>query len=104
MSESLGDGWRANAGLESGFDLVNGSSNTSGQLFDYGSWVGLANDSLGELRLGRQATVGASFGSELEVAPWRDMGMGALFKASDNYQRDNLVNVYTPQWGPGRLA
>ncbi|AMD50226.1 porin [Bordetella holmesii F627] len=100
VSESLGDGWRANAGLESGFDLVNGSSNTSGQLFDYGSWVGLANDSLGELRLGRQATVGASFGSELEVAPWRDMGMGALFKASDNYQRDNLVNVYTPQWGP----
>ncbi|OZI71497.1 porin [Bordetella genomosp. 12] len=99
VSEPLGNGWKVNAGLESGFDLVNGSANTSGQLFDYGSWVGLANGRFGEIRLGRQATIGASYGSELEVAPWRDMGMGALFKASDNYQRNNLVNLYSPQWG-----
>ncbi|MGK4923092.1 porin [Bordetella hinzii] len=99
VTEPLGQGWRVNAGLESGFDAGNGQSDNPGQLFDYGSWVGLASDSLGEIRLGRQSTIAMSYGNALEVASWREMGMGALFKASDNYRRDNLLNVYTPQWG-----
>ncbi|MCJ9710293.1 porin, partial [Bordetella hinzii] len=44
VTEPLGQGWRVNAGLESGFDAGNGQSDNPGQLFDYGSWVGLASD------------------------------------------------------------
>lgn len=45
---------------------------------------------------------------QLEIASWRDMGMGALFKASDNYRVNNLVNYLSPefsgwQWGGLRL-
>lgn len=98
ISEPWGDGWTTRVNLESGFDLPSGQSNTAGQLFDYGSWVGLANPRYGELRLGRQSTIGKDYGNALEVASWREMGMGALFKASDNYRRDNLINVYTPAW------
>lgn len=97
--EPLGSGWSTEAGLESGFDAANGQMNEAGRLFDFGSWVALASDEAGRLQLGRASTVAMTYGSELEVASWRDMGMGALFKASDNYRRNNLLNYYTPQWG-----
>lgn len=96
--ESLNDGWKARFGLESGIDSATGnSSDEAGRLFDYGAWVGLDNTDLGALRLGRQSTIGREFGGQLEVASWRDMGMGQLFKASDNFRRDRLLNLYTPE-------
>ncbi|SUV85387.1 outer membrane porin protein OmpQ [Bordetella pertussis] len=55
---------------------------------------------------GRQQSIGLQYGGQLEIASWRDMGMGALFKASDNYRVNNLVNYLSPefsgwQWGVG---
>ncbi len=69
LTEPLGNGWQVNAGLESGFDAGNGQSDNPGQLFNYGSWVGLASDSLGELRLGRQSTIGMDYGSAWRSPP-----------------------------------
>lgn len=93
--ESLDGGWSAEFGLESGFDVATGQADEPGRLFDYGAWTGLSHPGVGTLRLGRQQTVAMEYASALEVASWRDMGMGALFKAADNYRRDRLVNVHT---------
>ncbi|CAB3816427.1 MULTISPECIES: porin [Achromobacter] len=97
-SEDLGDGWSTRFQLESGFDPSTGKRADDDRMFNYGAWVGLAHDSYGDLRLGRQYTVGKTYGNALELASWKEMGMGATFKASDNYQFSNLVNYYTPTW------
>ena len=96
--EDLGDGWSARFQLENGFDPSTGRQADDRSLFNYGAWVGLGHDDLGELRLGRQYTVGKTYGNALEIASWKEMGMGATFKASDNYQFSNLVN-YTRRSG-----
>jgi predicted porin len=98
-TEDLGGGWAARFQLESGFDPSSGNVADGSNLWSYGAWVGLAHEQYGELRLGRQYTVGQSYGNALEIASWKDMGMGATFKASDNYQFSNMVNWYSPQWG-----
>lgn len=97
-SEDLGDGWATRFQLESGFDPATGKRADDDRLFNYGAWVGLAHERYGDLRLGRQYTVGKTYGNALELASWKEMGMGATFKASDNYQFSNLVNYYTPTW------
>jgi predicted porin len=98
--EALGDGWHANFQLESGFNAADGQvEDDSGRLFNYNAWVGLGQDSFGEVRLGRQSTIGRQFGGELEQAGWKDMGLGATFKASDNFQVDNTVNYLSPSVG-----
>jgi len=97
-TEDLGGGWAANFQLESGFDPSSGSAADDSRLFNYGAWVGLAHADYGDLRFGRQYTVGQTYGDALEIASWKDMGMGATFKASDNYQFSNMVNWYSPQW------
>jgi predicted porin len=96
--EALGNGWHAAFQLESGFDPSNGQvEDDSGRLFNYNAWVGLGHASMGELRLGRQYTIGQQFGSQLEQAGWKDMGLGATFKASDNFQFDNTINYLSPE-------
>ncbi|EHK67866.1 porin [Achromobacter arsenitoxydans SY8] len=97
-AEDLGRGWRARFQLESGFDPSTGNAADDGSLFNYGAWVGLAHARYGDLRLGRQYTVGQTYGNTLEIASWKDLGMGATFKASDNYQFSNMVNYYSPVW------
>lgn len=97
-TENLGNGWSTRFQLESGFDPAIGKRANDTRLFNYGAWVGLAHDSYGDLRLGRQYTVGKTYGNALELASWKEMGMGATFKASDNYQFSNLVNYYTSTW------
>ena len=94
-TEDLGSGAAATFGLESGFDPATGQADEAGRLFDYEAWVGLRRDDVGELRLGRQRTIAMRYGSALEVASWREMGMGALLRASDNFSRDRLVNFHT---------
>ncbi|WP_144630996.1 porin [Bordetella genomosp. 13] len=98
-SEALADGWRAEFGLEIGFDAATGRAEETGRLFDYGAWTGLSHARVGSLRLGRQQTIAMEYASALEVASWRDMGLGALFKAADNYRRDRLLNLHTPAVG-----
>ncbi|MFD4839667.1 porin [Achromobacter sp. NPDC058515] len=97
-AEELAGGWRARFQLESGFDPSSGKAADDDSLFNYGAWVGLVHERYGDLRLGRQDTVGKTYGSALEIASWKDMGMGATFKASDNYQFSNLVNYYSADW------
>ena len=96
--ENLGAGWAARFQLESGFGPSTGNAADGSSFFNYGAWVGLAHVRYGDLRFGRQYTVGQTYGNALEIASWKDMGMGATFKASDNYQFSNMVNWYSPQW------
>nr|WP_256977745.1 porin [Bordetella genomosp. 10] len=103
--EDLGGGWRALFGLESGFNPSNGQvDDQDGRLFNYQSWVGLAQDGYGRLTFGRQYTIGQSFGNELEQAGWKEMGLGATFKASDNFQFDNMVNYVSPSFAGWTLG
>lgn len=97
-AEDLGGGWHSRFQLESGFNPSNGNSEQDGRLFNYAAWVGLGHDSVGEVRFGRQHTIGQLYGNALEIASWKDMGMGATFKASDNFQLSNMVNVTSPTW------
>lgn len=97
-SESLSDGWRAEFTLESRFDTSTGELDGD-EFFNNSAWVGLSNDSFGSLRLGRQQTVAQQYASELEIGPWKDMGMGATFKASDNYQLNHSINYLSPSFG-----
>lgn len=96
--ENLGNGWSANFQLESLYDGATGRQTDPDHFFSNSAWVGLANDDFGEIRLGRQHTVAQEFGSQLEVAPWIGMNMGATFKASDNYQVQNAISYHSPSW------
>ncbi|WP_313625404.1 porin [Achromobacter sp.] len=97
-TEELGEGWQASFQLESGFNPSSGSSADERSFFNYGAWIGLNHARYGDLRLGRQYSVGQTYGDALEIASWKDMGMGATFKASDNYQFSNMANYYLPLW------
>lgn len=79
--EPLGGGSYTLFALEGGVDMTSGSADDLDRLFNYQSWLGLGNAVLGELRLGRQHTVGQAFVSEIEVGSWKDFGMGALMPA-----------------------
>ncbi len=58
-TEDLGGGLSANFTFEAGFKPDTGTvDNTASQTFQRQSWVSLASKSLGEVRLGRQYTVG----------------------------------------------
>ncbi|NYT60823.1 porin [Alcaligenaceae bacterium] len=96
-SEALANGFTASFTLESGFDPSTGSLEDEDRLFNYAAWIGIGHDELGEFRLGRQHPIGQRFGDELEIASWADFGLGALFKASDNYQLSNTISYLTPK-------
>lgn len=59
----------------------------------------IANSSIlpNDRQLSLQHPIGQRFGVELEIASWADFGLGALFKASDNYQLSHTVSYLTPQ-------
>lgn len=94
--ETLSEDLSATFQLESLFDVATGNLSDKDNFFSHSAWVGLNSQHLGELRLGRQHTVAQQFGSQLEIASWKDMGMGATFKASDNYRVSNAVNYISP--------
>ncbi len=98
-SEPLREGWRAEFLIESRFDSTTGMLDDDTSFFNNSAWLGLSHAQYGSLRLGRQQTVAQQFASQLEIAPWKDMGMGATFKASDNHQLNNSVNYLSPSVG-----
>ncbi|WP_158400494.1 porin [Comamonas sp. B-9] len=102
--EALGGSSYAAFALEGGLDAAHGAPDDPARPFNYQSWVGVGNASLGELRLGRQYTVGQAFVSAIEVGAWRDFGVGALLRASDNYQVSKQLSWRSPQWGGVQLG
>ncbi|MBJ7262360.1 MAG: porin [Burkholderiaceae bacterium] len=96
--EALSGGAYALFTLEGGIDLAKGRAEDPDRLLNYQSWLGLGHRALGELRLGRQYTVGQAFVSEIEVGGWKDFGVGALMRASDNYQVSNQLSWRSLQW------
>ncbi len=96
--ETLSEGWFANFQLESMFDGVTGASYKPARVFDSQAWVGVGSEAAGQWRFGRQPTAAKRFGEQLEVSSWKEMGLGATFKASDNYQIDQAVSYVSPQW------
>lgn len=56
--EDLGGGWRAEFNLESGFLANNGTMQDSTSFFNRQSWVGLASNTYGRLRFGKQIGTG----------------------------------------------
>jgi predicted porin len=102
--EALGGDSYAVFALEGGLDVAHGAPDDPARPFNYQSWVGVDNASLGELRLGRQYTVGQAFVSAIEVGAWRDFGVGALLRASDNYQVSKQISWRSPQWSGVQLG
>jgi predicted porin len=102
--ETLGGGSYAAFALEGGMDTTHGAPDDPARPFNYQSWLGLGHPTWGELRLGRQYTVGQAFVSAIEVGSWKDFGLGALLRASDNYQVSRQISWRSPQWGGVQLG
>src|SRR5699024_5057596 len=60
-TEDLGNGLRAEFMLESGINVTTGHHQQGDRLFGRQAWLGLAGDSWGALRFGRQHNVGTDF-------------------------------------------
>lgn len=121
VKEDLGGGLSANAILESGFNIDDGSSrqalNGVGRLFGRQVWVSLESKSLGEVRLGRHLTatrgvlneIDPSGNGELKLYSTRPIsaapgftspGTGSLVLFTDFGGRvDNSVTYLTPKFG-----
>ncbi|CAG9184964.1 porin [Cupriavidus pinatubonensis] len=97
-TEDLGSGNKALFALESGFNSDTGKLGQQGQLFGRQAWLGLSNNSLGTLKVGRQ--YGAAYMFLAQVDPintgnyaeddWEVFLTGLRF--------DNTVD-YSNQWG-----
>ncbi len=105
-SEDLGNGLKANFQLESGFSGDTGQSGQSGRLFGRASWAGLSG-SFGEVRLGRQGTLGYSwFGA---VSPFGTDFKNASINNTFGYGNvadrvDNGAFYFTPSFGGFKAA
>ncbi len=75
-----------NANLESAIDLVEAEFIDKEHKINQAAWFGVGHDTLGNIRYGRQYTVGQAFIEALEIGSWQDLGIGALLRAADNYQ------------------
>nr|WP_081651487.1 porin [Cupriavidus sp. WS] len=108
--EDLGGGTKANFLVESGFNIDTGTELFgNGRLFGRQSWLGLSNESWGEIRLGRQYT--PSFYALLRLDPFLLNGMVSPFNllgatASQGIGQvaygarfDNAVQYFSPTWG-----
>jgi predicted porin len=65
-SEDLGSGYAVKFNLEGGFSADNGTSATTGALFDRQAWGGLVVPGVGEFRAGRQNTAIFTRGGEMD--------------------------------------
>lgn len=103
-TEELGEGLSAIFQLESGFDAVTGRSEEDESFFNYAAKLGLQHEALGSLYLGRQNPISQEFNAELELAGWKDFGMGALLRNSDDYQQNKAIQYSSPEWAGFQLG
>lgn len=102
--EDLGNGLKAIFQLESGFNADDGTSAQSGRLFGRWAYVGLASDSWGQLRLGRQWVLSREWGgvaTPFSIA-WSRSGLGTTFGYNDgdfgaSGIADNMVMWRSPK-------
>src|SRR5690625_3608828 len=100
-TEDLGNGLRAEFMLESGMARTTGHSQQGGRLFGRQAWVGLAGDSWGALRFGRQHNVGTDFMLGMVDPFGGGFGLahgGAAFSAIDTNRMDNTIKYVTPNF------
>lgn len=96
--EAIGAGNAVSFALESGFSYDTGKIGQQGQLFGRQAWLGLSNDKLGTLKVGRQ--YGAAYSFLTQVDP---IGTGNYSEISWEYfltglRFDNTVD-YSNKWG-----
>jgi predicted porin len=100
--EDLGGGTTAIFDLQNGFDPNTGAFQSSGLLFNRQAFVGLSNNALGTLTLGRQYTPYYQFVGPLTGSNWLTGATGAHAGDVDGLDTTVRVNnslVYTsPSW------
>jgi len=92
--ETLHSGRHVQFTLEAGFDSDSGA----GSGFTLQSWLGIGDSALGELRLGKQASAGQDFMADLAIGNWKDFGIDALLRASDNMSTATHIRWQSPAW------
>ncbi len=99
--EDLGNGLRVQFMLEAGFNSTNGGDHMANRIFSRQAWVGLAGDSWGSVRFGRQHNVGTEYMLGM-IDPFgggfgRANG-GDSFRAINTNRMDNTVRYDTPNF------
>lgn len=73
-SEDLGNGTKAVFGLEEGFDVMNGKQTNQNTMFGRQAYVGLSNNQLGTVTIGRQYATSTDFLGPLSLTGTQDGG------------------------------
>ena len=104
ISEDLGDGLRAYANIESGFNLDDGSPADPNRTFNRQSYVALGHKALGDLRIGRQDTISRTLAAFYDPS---DKGQIKIDEANLfnvlGSRTDNTVAYLSPSWGGFQL-
>lgn len=98
--EDLGGGTSAVFVLESGFSTRDGTRQQDGRLFGRQATVGLVNESLGRIDLGRQLNLASNYFAFIDpfALDFVQANMGTAFSAANTVRYDNTVMYQTPVW------
>ena len=100
-SEALGGGWKASFRLESEIEVDEGTWSDPERFFDREAWLGLGGG-VGEVRLGRQATFGYEWFSNVSPfeTEFKQARLGTIFGYEAVAERvDNAVFYLSPVFG-----
>lgn len=96
--EDLGGGTHAVFRLESMFSPATGKLVEQPSLFDRYAYVGLANDRLGSLWLGRSMSLTDTLGANIDPFGEQEIGIGGFAKGRAWGSRANTVTYNSPEW------
>ena len=107
-TEDLGGGTSVLFTLEAGFNLDDGTATQSGSLFNRQAFVGLSNQRLGTLTVGRQYAPYFTFLSPLgplgAVTGAAGAAAGDIDGLSIIIRNSNALNYVSPDWGGARVG
>ncbi|CAN5309975.1 porin [soil metagenome] len=101
-TEDVGGGNKVVFVAEGGINVDDGRSGqgtgTQGRLFGRQIYVGLANNTWGEIRLGRQQAASYELFGQIDpfVVGYNDAGAQATFSGADGLRLDNVIEYRTP--------